>query len=152
MKALVLALVVVIVVLGVLIVNSLRHEIAVQKIWQSLKSKSTDTIFTPATIADLPEPVQKYFLNFIAPGTPLPHYVELEMSGNYRANFWSKVLRRITTEHGVDMGVNQIHATADRLLGLHKYTIPAEINAGWWFEKQNYFEFFRIKIEQAKFV
>ncbi|MGK7952044.1 MAG: DUF6544 family protein [Xenococcaceae cyanobacterium] len=84
MKALVLALVVVIVVLGVLIVNSLRHEIAVQKIWQSLKSKSTDTIFTPATIADLPEPVQKYFLNFIAPGTPLPHYVELEMSGNFR--------------------------------------------------------------------
>ena len=52
MKALVLAFVVVIVVLGVLILNSLRYKIAVENIWQSLKSKSTDAVFTPATIAD----------------------------------------------------------------------------------------------------
>lgn len=274
MKALVLALVVVIVVLGVLILNSLRYKIAVEKIWQSLKSKSTDTIFTPAIIADLPKPVQKYFLNFIAPGTPLPHYVELEMSGNFRLKpdgewmpvkasqiiatsgdfVWkAKMGKGLVSFSGADYlhngegrmrfslwgliplvnasnenitrssmgrlagesslwlptallpqnGVsweaiepNTIQATLKlnnepinltliidtrgKILKLYfprweestednnwqyipfggevkreqtfnKYTIPAEINAGGWFEKQNYFEFFRIRIEQAKF-
>ena len=32
----------------------------------------------------------------------------------------SKYSAPLTTERGVDMGVNQIHATADRLLGLRQ--------------------------------
>lgn len=31
------------------------------------------------------------------------------------------------------------------------YTIPATINAGWWFGTENYVEFFRATIEQAQF-
>jgi hypothetical protein len=32
------------------------------------------------------------------------------------------------------------------------YTIPAKISAGWWLDTNNYFEFFRAKIESAEFI
>ncbi|WP_242055467.1 DUF6920 family protein [Nostoc flagelliforme] len=31
------------------------------------------------------------------------------------------------------------------------FTIPAQINAGWWFGTERYLEFFRAKVEQAEF-
>lgn len=283
MKALLFVIVLTIVVLAVLIVTSLRYEIAVKEIWRSLKSKSTDTVFTPAMIADLPEPVQKYFCHALTPGTPLPDYVELEMSGDFRLkpngrwmpmkasqiittsgdfiwkakigkgivsfsgadyfhhgkgrirfSWWGLIplvnagnenitrssIGRLAVEYGMWLpsallpqnGVtwqaispkarhcviaqNTIQASlklnnepinltlainADgQLLKLSlprwgesteqnnwhyipfgaevkaeqtfgEYTIPSVIDAGWWFGKQNYFEFFRPRIEQAKF-
>ncbi|MCG3159088.1 MAG: hypothetical protein JMDDDDMK_00064 [Acidobacteria bacterium] len=31
------------------------------------------------------------------------------------------------------------------------YTIPSQISAGWWFDTDRYFEFFRAEIEEATF-
>lgn len=45
------------------------------------QSPSADGVFDPAMIADLPEPVQRYFNFAIAPGTPLYRRVELQMTG-----------------------------------------------------------------------
>lgn len=39
--------------------------------------------------------------------------------------------------------------TAERKFG--GYTIPSELGAGWWFGTDHYFEFFRVKIEEAIF-
>lgn len=39
--------------------------------------------------------------------------------------------------------------TAERRFG--GFTIPAELGAGWWFGTDQYFEFFRAKIEEAAF-
>ena len=283
MKALLFTVILAIMVLAILIVTRISYEIAVRKIWQSLKSKSTETVFSQAIVADLPEPVQRYCLHairrslpakLIAPGTPLPNYVELEMSGNFRLkpdgqwmpmqasqiistsggfvwkarigkglvrlsgadyfhhgkgrmkfSLWGLIplvnaqnnnitrssLGRLAGEYGIWLpsallpqnGVtwraiaeNTIQANfklnnesidltltidADgKLLKIFLprwgespednswnyipfggevkaeqtfggYTIPTVVNAGWWFGKQNYFEFFRTRIEQAKF-
>ena len=43
-----------------------------------------DTGFSPDLVADLPEPVQRYFLHAIAPGTPLARSVRLTISGRMR--------------------------------------------------------------------
>ena len=43
-----------------------------------------DTGFSPELVADLPEPVQRYFLHAIAPGTPLARSVRLTISGRMR--------------------------------------------------------------------
>ena len=62
----------------------LRYDRLVKEIWRSLKTQPINTVFTPDMVAGLDEPVQKYFLHSIAPGTPLASYVELEMSGGFR--------------------------------------------------------------------
>ena len=62
----------------------IRYDRLVKQIWRSLKTPPTGLVFTPDMIADLDEPVQRYFLHTIAPGTPLASYVELKMKGNFR--------------------------------------------------------------------
>jgi hypothetical protein len=70
--------------LAILIVIRLKSEFTTRQIWQGLKFQSGDRVFTQELIADLPEPVQRYFTHAIAPGTPLADYVEIKMSGNFR--------------------------------------------------------------------
>lgn len=41
-------------------------------------------VFTPALVAELPEPTRRYLLHAIAPGTPLASAVRLEMTGTMR--------------------------------------------------------------------
>ena len=62
----------------------IRYDRSVKQIWRSLKTPPTGLVFTPDMIADLDEPIQRYFLHAIAPGTPLASYVELEMKGSLR--------------------------------------------------------------------
>ena len=71
-------------IVEILILIRLRYDRIVKKIWRSLKSKPTNTIFTQEMVAELDEPVQRYFLHAIAPGTPLATCVELEMSGSFQ--------------------------------------------------------------------
>ncbi|HEY9771201.1 MAG TPA: DUF6544 family protein [Coleofasciculaceae cyanobacterium] len=71
-------------ILLILLLIRLRYDRLVRQIWRSLKSEPTGTIFTADLVADLAEPVQRYFLHAIKPGTPLASYVELEMSGSFR--------------------------------------------------------------------
>ncbi len=75
----------VIVILLVLLLIRLRYDRLVKEVWRSLKSdRPTDCIFTEDTIANLEEPVRRYFLHAIEPGTPLADRVELTMSGSFR--------------------------------------------------------------------
>lgn len=71
-------------VLLILLLIRLRYERLIRQIWRSLKTQSTGEIFTQDLVADLDEPVQRYFLHAIEPGTPLAAYVELEMNGSFR--------------------------------------------------------------------
>lgn len=274
MKALLFAVILAIVVLAVFILTSLRYEMAVREIWRSLTSKSAKTVFTQEIIADLPEPVQRYFLHAIALDTILPERVELEMSGNFRRepdgkwmpmqaseimatsgsfvwkarigqglarlsgadyfhhgkgrmrfSFWGLIplvnaqnnnitrsaIGRLGGEYSIwlpsallpqngvtwcaidentiqaNLSINNepinLTLTIDadgKLLNMSLprwgestkgdswdyipfkgeveaeqtfggYTIPAVINAGWWFGEKNYFEFLKTRIEQAKF-
>ncbi|MBE9045960.1 hypothetical protein IQ255_16375 [Pleurocapsales cyanobacterium LEGE 10410] len=68
----------------ILLLIRLRYDRSVKQIWRSLKTKPSGLVFTKDMVADLDEPVQRYFLHAIAPGTPLAAYVELEMSGGIR--------------------------------------------------------------------
>lgn len=61
-----------------------RYDRSIDNIWHSFKSQPTDTVFTEDTIAELDEPVRRYFLHAIKPGTQLATHVELEMSGSFR--------------------------------------------------------------------
>lgn len=54
------------------------------RIWQKLESVPAATIFTEDMVAELPAPVQRYFLHAIAPGTALATSVRLNMSGGFR--------------------------------------------------------------------
>ncbi|MEA5625020.1 DUF6920 family protein [Nostoc sp. UHCC 0251] len=60
------------------------NEQEVDRIWRSLESSPTSDRFTEDMIAELPAPVQRYFLYSIAPGTPLASSVSLKMSGSFR--------------------------------------------------------------------
>jgi hypothetical protein len=68
----------------VLMILRFRNQQEVRQIWQNLAAQPTGAIFTPDFIADLPEPVQRYFLHAIAPGTPLATSVKLTMQGSIR--------------------------------------------------------------------
>ncbi len=46
------------------------------------------TVFTPAELRGLDEPVRRYFLAAIAPGTPLHTAVRLEMRGRIKVGRW----------------------------------------------------------------
>ena len=67
-----------------LLLIRLRYDRSIKEIWRSLKIKSTGDIFNADMIADLDEPVQRYFLHAIAPGTKLANHVELKMNGSFR--------------------------------------------------------------------
>ncbi len=68
----------------ILLLIRLRYDRLIEEIWRSLKVQSTGNVFNADTIADLDEPVQRYFLHAIEPKTPLASYVELDMSGSFR--------------------------------------------------------------------
>ncbi|PMB00485.1 hypothetical protein CEN50_03110 [Fischerella thermalis CCMEE 5268] len=68
----------------ILVVIRIKNDSEVSKIWQELADLSTEYVFTEDMVAGLPNPVQRYFLHAIAPGTPLASSVTLEMSGSFR--------------------------------------------------------------------
>lgn len=67
-----------------LLLIRLRYDRLIKEIWRSLKSPPSSNVFTADMVADLDEPVQRYFLYAIAPETPLAAYAELEMNGSFR--------------------------------------------------------------------
>jgi hypothetical protein len=57
----------------------------VAQVWQALQIQTiSPDRFTPNMVADQPEPVRRYFLHAIAPGTPLANSVYLPMQGMMR--------------------------------------------------------------------
>lgn len=84
MKILMVIVAAAIAILLILLLIRLRYDRLVKEIWRSLKSQHTGLIFTEEMVAGLDEPVQRYFLHAIAPGTLLAAYVELEMRGSFR--------------------------------------------------------------------
>jgi hypothetical protein len=68
----------------ILAILQTRASQEVRNIWRSLESQPTSQHFTPDMIAELPEPVQRYFRHAIAPGTPLATSVQLSMDGSIR--------------------------------------------------------------------
>jgi hypothetical protein len=62
-----------------------QNNAEVTRIWKTLRIPSSSSEpFTQEMIAELPEPVQRYFLHAIAPGTPLATSVHLTMRGTMR--------------------------------------------------------------------
>jgi hypothetical protein len=52
------------------------------KVWRELADKNTSTVrFEPSMIAELPEPVRRYFLHTIKIGAPIYTVVEIRMNG-----------------------------------------------------------------------
>ncbi|WP_193195519.1 DUF6920 family protein [Nostoc sp. MG11] len=68
----------------VLVIIRVKNEQEVNQIWRSLESSPAEHRFTKDMVAELPAPVQRYFLHSIAPGTPLASSISLEMSGSFR--------------------------------------------------------------------
>ncbi|PMB48904.1 hypothetical protein CEN41_00285 [Fischerella thermalis CCMEE 5330] len=68
----------------ILVVIRIKNDNEVSKIWQELADLPTENVFTEDMVAGLPNPVQRYFLHAITPGTPLASSVTLEMSGSFR--------------------------------------------------------------------
>ncbi|TBR62022.1 hypothetical protein B4U84_10350 [Westiellopsis prolifica IICB1] len=68
----------------ILVVVRIKNDNEVSKIWQKIADFPTENVFTEDMVAELPAPVQRYFLHAIAPGTPLASSVTLEMSGSFR--------------------------------------------------------------------
>ncbi|NJO57607.1 MAG: hypothetical protein HC836_04235 [Richelia sp. RM2_1_2] len=54
------------------------------KIWRLLETSPNNPTFTTKMVAELPQPVQCYFLHAIQPGTPLANSVKLKMNGSFR--------------------------------------------------------------------
>ncbi len=53
------------------------------KIWRLLETSPNHTTFTTEMVAELPQPVQRYFIHAIQPGTPLANSVKLKMNGSF---------------------------------------------------------------------
>ena len=68
----------------ILLLMRFGYERSIKRIWRSLKTPSTELVFTKDMVADLDEPIRRYLLHAIAPGTPLARYVELTMKGQFR--------------------------------------------------------------------
>ena len=68
----------------ILIVLRIRSDRATRELWQALETPAATEKFTTETLADLPEPVQRYFLHAIQPGTPLASSVQIEMHGSFK--------------------------------------------------------------------
>lgn len=74
-----------VILIGVLGIIQARSNAEVTQIWHTLKTEvSVGEQFSPDMIADQPEPVQRYFLHAIAPGTPIARSVHLKMQGSFR--------------------------------------------------------------------
>lgn len=70
----------------ILVVLQVKTRQRVQTIWRlcSIQAQPAQQSFSQEMIAGLPEPVQRYFLHAIAPGTPLATINTLEMRGKFR--------------------------------------------------------------------
>ncbi|NJP05957.1 MAG: hypothetical protein HC837_10210 [Chloroflexaceae bacterium] len=91
-------------VLLVLAIRRAFFRANMQRIWISLApTQPATTAFTPSMVADLPEPVQRYLLHAIAPGTPLAESVDLTMHGQIKLNdqwYPFEADQRITLPYG----------------------------------------------------
>lgn len=68
-----------------LLIAQVKSNAEVTRIWNSLQPKASfSERFNQGMIADQPEPVQRYFLHAITPGTSLATAVHLRMSGTIR--------------------------------------------------------------------
>lgn len=68
-----------------LLIIQAKNNAEIAQIWQTLEPKIPAVEpFSQDLIADQPEPVQRYFLHAIAPGTPLANAVYLTMKGTIR--------------------------------------------------------------------
>jgi hypothetical protein len=72
-----------VVLLGLLMLQVRSHQ-KITQIQQMLRSEPMQQRFTEDLVAELPAPVQRYFLHAIAPGTPLATSVQLKMQGQFR--------------------------------------------------------------------
>lgn len=74
------------VAIAVLILMVLRvsSDRAARELWEALETPPATEKFTTEMIADLPEPVQRYFLHAIQPGTPLASSVQIKMQGSFK--------------------------------------------------------------------
>lgn len=74
-------------VVVVLMVRRRRFFAWLDRVWHELEQPPHEepaAYFSPEIVADLPEPVRRYFLHAIAPGTPLATSVTLTMSGSIK--------------------------------------------------------------------
>ncbi|UBF30612.1 hypothetical protein K9N68_36165 (plasmid) [Kovacikia minuta CCNUW1] len=68
-----------------LVILQIKNRQDVNRIEQTLQSDThPQQLFTKEMIAELPTPVQRYFFHAIAPGTPLPTVVKLDLGGQFR--------------------------------------------------------------------
>jgi hypothetical protein len=67
-----------------LAILQLKNQQDASQIERMLESEPTHQRFTAERVAGLPDPVQRYFLHAIAPGTPLATSAKLEMRGQFR--------------------------------------------------------------------
>ncbi|MBW4508977.1 MAG: hypothetical protein KME64_21035 [Scytonematopsis contorta HA4267-MV1] len=89
----------------ILILIQTKNTKEIETIWQSLEPAVTQKHFSKEMIAELPQPVQRYFRHAIAPDTPLASSVTLKMQGNFRTkqdNPWLQMQgqERITASKG----------------------------------------------------
>lgn len=68
----------------VLVLLRVRNDREISQTWRLLEQVPAGDRFTPEMVAQLPSPVQRYFLHAIKPGTPLASAVSLEMTGSFR--------------------------------------------------------------------
>ena len=84
--------------------------------WTRLAAPPTEgqSVFDPATVADLPEPAQRWLRHAITPGTPLWRSVTLTMRGEIRIGSW----RSFTATQVIAPDEGYIWAATARFLGL----------------------------------
>jgi hypothetical protein len=68
----------------ILVVLRVSNDRAAREIWRSLETPPPTEEFTSKMVANLPEPVQRYFLHAIQPGTPLASSVQIKMHGSLK--------------------------------------------------------------------
>lgn len=84
--------------------------------WARLAAPSSDgqPVFDPSTVTDLPEPVRRWLVHAITPGTPLWRSVTLTMRGEIRLGSW----RSFTATQVIAPSEGYIWAATARFLAL----------------------------------
>lgn len=67
-----------------LLITHAQENAKIAQAWKALQTESSSERFSQETIADQPEPVQRYFLHAIAPRTPIASSVDITMQGTIR--------------------------------------------------------------------
>jgi hypothetical protein len=57
------------------------HDREIERLWETLRAPPGTALFDPESVADLPEPAQRFLRHAIAPGTRLARSVVVEMQG-----------------------------------------------------------------------